>query len=113
MRNLQGEYPLFAYFLIDTWDDYEHAGQLPAPQACDDSDCFPLSDFASLSSFFGCEVLPLKSVAYQPEPFNWKPAAVNNFLKASFPHWGHTLRIGSETFCRYSLWYPHDPQRYS
>jgi Tfp pilus assembly protein PilF len=24
---------------------------------------------------------PLKSVAYQPEPFNWKPAAVSCFLK--------------------------------
>ena len=36
--------------------------------------------FAVLSDFSaGLEPLFLKSVAYQPEPFNWNPAAVNIF----------------------------------
>jgi hypothetical protein len=55
----------------------------------------------------------LKSVAYQPEPFSWNPAAVTSLLKVGFSHSGQIDRGGSETFCRYSLWNPHDAHRYS
>jgi len=37
--------------------------------------------------------LPRKSVTYQPEPFNWKPAAVSCFRKLSLlQEQNHTLR---------------------
>ena len=54
-----------------------------------------------------------KSVAYQPLPLSWKPAALSNFLNVALPHEGQTLSGGSETFCRYSSWKPHSLQRYS
>lgn len=39
----------------------------------------------------GLEVLPfLKSVAYQPEPFSWNPAAVTCLLKEAAPQAGQT-----------------------
>ena len=34
---------------------------------------------------------PRKSVTYQPEPFNWKPAAVTCLRNVSFPHSGHCV----------------------
>jgi ABC-type molybdate transport system permease subunit len=38
--------------------------------------------FALQSTFFSAGFLPavLKSVAYQPLPFSWKPAALSSFL---------------------------------
>jgi hypothetical protein len=46
---------------------------------------------------------PLKSVAYQPEPLSWKPAAVTCFLKDSAPQAGQVLSTGSDIFCKTSL----------
>jgi hypothetical protein len=51
---------------------------------------------------------PLKSVAYQPEPLSWKPAAVSCFLNAAAPQAGQTVRTGSEIFCKTSLLSPQD-----
>ena len=57
--------------------------------------------------------LPLlrKSVTYQPVPFNWKPAAVNCFLKVDLPHSGQSVNTGSEIFCNTSLANPQASQR--
>src|SRR5262249_13591828 len=63
-------------------------------------------DFALLPLF-------LKSVAYQPVPFNWNPAAVTIFLKLFLPHSGHLVSGASFRRCRYSFWKPHLAQRYS
>jgi hypothetical protein len=44
-------------------------------------------------------LLPLrKSVTYQPEPFNWKPAAVTCLENASFPQAGHCVSGASLIF---------------
>lgn len=53
----------------------------------------------------------LKSVAYQPEPFNWKPAAVSCFLNAGAPQDGQSVSGASLNFCRTSLAWPQDSQR--
>jgi hypothetical protein len=37
---------------------------------------------------------PLKSVAYQPEPFSWKPAAVSCFSYFFLPQAGHLVSGG-------------------
>jgi len=47
--------------------------------------------------------LPLKSVAYQPEPLSWNPAAVNCLENDAFPQAGQSLSKGSEIFCNTSL----------
>jgi hypothetical protein len=67
-----------------------------------------LSDFAS-----GFAPLLLKSVAYQPVPFNWKPAAVTILVSARLPHSGHWVSGASFRRYRNSFWNPHLPQRYS
>lgn len=41
---------------------------------------------------------PRKSVTYQPEPFNWKPAAVTCLEKASLPQAGHCVSGASLIF---------------
>jgi len=46
---------------------------------------------------------PRKSVAYQPEPLSWNPAAVTCFLKDSAPQAGQVLSTGSDIFCKTSL----------
>ena len=46
---------------------------------------------------------PRKSVTYQPEPFNWKPAAVTCLRNVDSPQAGHTVSTGSETFCSTSF----------
>jgi len=51
---------------------------------------------------------PLKSVTYQPEPLSWKPAAVTCFENCGSAHCKHTLRGGSESFCKTSLAKPQD-----
>ena len=56
---------------------------------------------------------PLKSVAYQPPPFSWKPAAVSSFCSAGLPQAGQSVSGGSVTFCRTSCSWPHALQRYS
>src|SRR6267142_2938576 len=78
------------------------------------------SDFAALLSpvatavfAAGFEPLFLKSVAYQPLPLSWNPAAESILEKVFLLHSGHTVMTGSETFRRYSFWNPQDEQRYS
>jgi hypothetical protein len=51
----------------------------------------------------GALPLPLKSVAYQPDPFNWNPAAVTCFLKAGLEQEGQTSSGASDIFCNTSL----------
>jgi hypothetical protein len=51
---------------------------------------------------------PLKSVAYQPEPLSWKPAAVSCLLKVGEPQEGHFVRGSSDIFCKTSLAWPQD-----
>src|SRR6266436_6462494 len=69
---------------------------------------FP-SDFVSpLLSVFAAGFGFLKSVAYQPEPFSWNPAAVSILENVFFPHSGQTVFTGSVTFCRYSFWNAQD-----
>ncbi|VXB50619.1 conserved hypothetical protein [Burkholderia sp. 8Y] len=41
---------------------------------------------------------PRKSVTYQPEPFNWNPAAVTCLENASFPQAGHCVSGASLIF---------------
>jgi hypothetical protein len=112
----------------------EQDGQAPAPHAADSLGFDPVSVFdsppdfesappvpASPSAFFSAEAclaagldpLCLKSVAYQPEPLSWNPAAVSCFLNVALPHSGQVVSTGSLTFCRYSFWNPHAPHRYS
>jgi hypothetical protein len=57
--------------------------------------------------------LPLlrKSVTYHPVPFNWKPAAVNCFLKVDLPQLGQSVSTGSDIFCKTSLANPQSSQR--
>src|SRR3979490_466220 len=61
----------------------------------------------------GFAPLFLKSVAYQPLPFNWNPAALSILENVCLPHFGHWVRIGSLSFCRYSFWKAQEEQRYS
>jgi hypothetical protein len=61
----------------------------------------------------GFAPLFLKSVAYQPLPFNWNPAALSILQNVCLPHSGQTVRTGSLSFRRYSFWNPQDEQRYS
>jgi hypothetical protein len=56
---------------------------------------------------------PLKSVAYQPEPLSWNPAAVNCFLKVGFPQLGQSCKGASEIFCNTSLENPQDSHLYA
>jgi hypothetical protein len=46
---------------------------------------------------------PLKSVAYQPEPLSWNPAAVSCLEKADAWQLGHSVSTGSDIFCKMSL----------
>eukprot|EP01041_Mallomonas_annulata_P016852 gene16853-34987_t len=46
---------------------------------------------------------PLKSVAYQPVPLSWKPAAVSCFLNEGLPHDRQTVSTGSEIVCDYAM----------
>src|SRR5947207_4489674 len=55
----------------------------------------------------------LKSVAYQPLPLSWNPAAVTSLFRASLPHAGQARSSGSESFCSASNLCAHAEQRYS
>src|SRR5205823_5015684 len=55
----------------------------------------------------------LKSVAYQPLPLSWNPAAVTSLLRAGLPQAGHARSSGSESFCSASSSCPQSEQRYS
>lgn len=77
-----------------------------------DSAELPLSGFfASVAVAEVPPEPPLKSVTYQPEPFNWNPAAVTCFLNSGLPQEGQTVRIGSDIFCKTSLAKPQSLQR--
>ena len=54
---------------------------------------------------------PRKSVTYQPDPFNWNPAAVTCLRKLSFPHSGQFVNGASLIFRSTSFPKPHDSQR--
>src|SRR5258708_908628 len=72
------------------------------------------SDFAALSgavAFSAGFLPPLKSVAYQPLPFNWKPAALSCLRNFALPQAGHFAIGRSEIFWRKSCSCPHFPQR--
>src|SRR5262245_41627087 len=56
---------------------------------------------------------PLKSVAYQPLPLSWKPAAVRSLLKRGLPQSGQSVSGESDSFCSASSLCPQAPQRYS
>ena len=59
-------------------------------------------------------LLPLlKSVAYQPLPFSWKPAVLSIFWNFAFPQTGHLAIGGSDTFWRNSSWWPQSLHLYS
>lgn len=51
---------------------------------------------------------PLKSVTYQPEPFNWKPAAVSCLVNVGAEQLGHDDKGASDIFCSTSLANPQD-----
>ena len=51
---------------------------------------------------------PLKSVAYQPEPLSWKPAAVTCFLNVDAPQDGQSVSKESDIFCKTSFANPQD-----
>jgi hypothetical protein len=62
----------------------------------------------ALSVLDGAAPPPLKSVAYQPEPLSWKPAAVSCFLNVGWAQDGQTSNTGSDIFCNTSLTNPQD-----
>src|SRR5436190_20056420 len=55
----------------------------------------------------------LKSVAYQPLPLSWKPAAVSIFVNVSLPHAVQTVSGASLHFWRNSCWWPQLEHLYS
>ena len=54
---------------------------------------------------------PRKSVAYQPVPLSWKPAAVTCFANCSAPQAGHCVSGESDSFCSTSREWPQAAQR--
>src|SRR6267142_2202916 len=70
---------------------------------------------ALVSAFLSADFFapPLKSVAYQPVPLSWKPAAESCLRYSGLPQAGHTESGASDTFCRCSSWCPQTAQRYS
>src|SRR5688572_22234201 len=108
----------------------DEAAQPPEPAACDEPPAEPsvlLSDFVSafvsafaslfaslFASAFAAGFEPfLKSVAYQPLPLSWNPAAVSIFWNVGFPHEVQTVSGWSLHFWRNSCWWPQPEQRYS
>ena len=82
----------------------------------DDTLFDPADELPSLD--FGAEpeppaVPPRKSVTYQPDPFNWNPAAVTCFAKLACPQLGHCVNGASLSFCNTSFSKPHASQRYA
>lgn len=74
----------------------------PVPQAAADAaGAAAGAASAALLATAGALVLaapPLKSVAYQPEPLSWKPAAVICLLNASAWQAGQVVNGASESF---------------
>jgi hypothetical protein len=63
---------------------------------------------SAVLSAAGAVVPPRKSVAYQPDPLSWKPAAVSCLPKVAAPQAGQTVSGSSEIFCSTSLAWPQD-----
>ncbi len=59
------------------------------------------SDLLALTAGFLPEFL--KSVSYQPVPFNLNAAAVTCFFKAGAAQLGQSISLGSLIFCRASI----------
>lgn len=75
-------------------------------------DDFSLELFSlELFSFFG--LLFLKSVAYQPVPFNLKPAAEIFLLKVGLSQLGQSFKGASDIFCSFSNWWSQSWHWYS
>ena len=68
---------------------------------------------ADLSLAAGFAPLLRKSVAYQPEPLSWNPAADNSFFNSGLWHDGHAVRGASLNFCSASISWPQAAHRYS
>lgn len=81
-----------------------------APGVVDSPAGFGVSE-AALAAFAAGFCPSRKSVTYQPEPFNWKPAAVTCFVYAAALQAGHTVSTGSDIFCRTSCAWPQLLQR--
>lgn len=97
--------PLLALPLLV--DDPESA---PPEDDFEDESLEP-SDPSLFAKFF---LLPdLKSVSYQPPPFNRNPAAEISLVSELLPHSGHFLRGFSLIFCNASNWCPHFSHWYS
>jgi hypothetical protein len=117
VKGNQARSPVRRYFFIGTKPPYpaEAAGAAGAGAAGVDV----LSLDLALSAALGAESIPvgvlevaagppLKSVAYQPEPLSWKPAAVSCFLKVEAPQDGQSVSRESDIFCKTSLANPQD-----
>ena len=80
---------------------------------------FPTGASAGFDSLFASAALTgaapelRKSVAYQPLPFSWNPAAVSILENVGLPHALQTVRVASLSLCRNSCWCPQLEQRYS
>lgn len=57
--------------------------------------------------------LSLKSVSYQPDPFNRKLGADSSFLSAALPHFGQIVSGSSLSFWIVSNWWSQSVQLYS
>ena len=73
----------------------------------------PESVVEGATAVAGAAPEPLKSVAYQPEPLSWNPAAVTCFLNVAFPQVGQSCKGASEIFCNTSLENPQDSHLYA
>jgi hypothetical protein len=115
-RGNQTRRPASRYFLkcirVDQWQAQE-APQPPAGEASVEAAVAvsPAADSVpEVAVEAGLDVAPpLKSVAYQPDPLSWKPAAVSCLLNVALPQAGQSVSGASEIFCRTSLAWPQDP----
>jgi hypothetical protein len=79
-----------------------------------DSDAAGGADVAGASLLDGATAvegalpLPLKSVAYHPDPLSWNPAAVTCFLNSGLLQEGQTSSGASDIFCNTSLANPQE-----
>jgi hypothetical protein len=78
----------------------------PPPEASPDEDAPEAGAPPSAAAGAGAFEPPLKSVAYQPEPLSWKPAAVSCLVKVAAWQAGQSVSKSSEIFCKTSLAWP-------
>ena len=78
----------------------------PPPEASPDEDAPEAGALPSDAAGAGGFGPPLKSVAYQPEPLSWKPAAVSCLVKVAAWHAGQSVSKSSEILCKTSLAWP-------